>query len=358
MPEVKLFSIVDLRNWLENNQPVEGLSDAVISPSRAYAILHNPYVKDDDHMVATIYDHGELAAYTAAFPEILNHQSQITNCDSMNRIWWFSTLYCSPKFRGRGYGLIVIGSLAEEYGIENCYDMWGAQETVEIFRMLGLKDITIPQYEFSPKSIHRGSIKGKLAYVAQQMQLAFKTRRKALLKITKQTPFEQQYTTHIDDETYSFIVAHADKDAFLRSQNMLNWIINYPFVRVTADAKTAPKRTEFNDVATEYTISCVRVLVDSKLVGVYVLRVNATQMAVKYLYYDTQYQNTVFVAIASNILEYNKPSFETRNKALADFIEPYHLFPKNAEIPISFSYPEGAGIDLSKQFQAESDNFV
>lgn len=349
MPEIKLFSIVDLRNWLENNQPVEGLSDAVISPSRAYAILHNPYVKDEDHVVATIYDHGELTAYTAAFPEIL-HNPQ--------RIWWFSTLYCAPKFRGKGYGLIVIGSLAEEYGIENCYDMWGAQETVEIFRMLGLKDITIPQYEFGPKSIHCNTIEGKLAYAAQQMQLALKIRKKVLLKRIKQTSFEQQYTTHIDDETYSFIVAHADRDAFLRSRNMLNWILRCPFVRVTADAGTAPKRTEFPDVATEYTISCVRVLVDSKLVGVYILRVNAMQMAVKYLYYDTQYQNVVFAAIASNLLKYNKPSFETRNKALADFMEPYHLFPKNAEVPISFSYPKGADIDLSKQFQAESDNFV
>lgn len=349
MPEIKLFSIVDLRNWLENNQPVEGLSDAVISPSRAYAILHNPYVKDEDHVVATIYDHGELAAYTAAFPEIL-HNPQ--------RIWWFSTLYCEPKFRGKGYGLIVIGSLAEEYGIENCYDMWGAQETVEIFRMLGLKDITIPQYEFGPKSIHKNTIKGKVAFVAQQMQLALKTRRKALLKRIKQTPFEQQYTTHIDDETYSFIVAHTDRDAFLRSQDTLNWILNYPFVRVTADAETTPKRTEFPDVATEYTIFCVRVLVDSKLVGVYILRVNATQMAVKYLYYDTQYQNAVFAAIASNMLDYNKPSFETRNIALSEFITPYCLYPKKSMMSISFSYPEGADIDLSKQFQAESDNYV
>ena len=231
-------------------------------------------------------------------------------------------------------------------------------ETVEIFRMLGLKDTTIPQYEFGPKSIHRNTIKGKLAYAVQQLQLTFHTRRRALSKRIKQTPFEQQYTTHIDDETYSFIVAHADRDAFLRSQNMLNWIINYPFVRVTADAKTAPKRTEFNDVATEYTISCVRVLVDSKLVGVYVLRVNATQMAVKYLYYDTQYQNAVFAAIASTILEYNKPAFETREKDLANFLEPYYLFPKLEQKPISFSYPENTKIDLSKRFQSESDNFV
>lgn len=358
MPEIKLFSIVDLRNWLENHQLVEGLSDEVISLSRAYAILHNPYVKDDDYVVATIYDHGELAAYTAAFPEIIHHTSNIKHGDSMNRIWWFSTLFCNPKFRGKGYGLIVIGSLAEECGIENCYDMWGASETVEIFRMLGLKDTTIPQYEFGPKSINCNTIRGKLAYAAQQLQLAIKTHRKTLLKRIKQTPFELQSTTHIDDETYSFVVAHADKDAFLRSQDTLNWILEYPFVRVVADAETPPKQTAFPDVATEYTISCVRILVDSKLVGVYVLRKNPNQLAVKYLYYDAQYQEVVFAAIALNILEYNKPSFETRNKALAEFIEPYHLFPKTAEMPISFSYPKEVNIDLSKQFQSESDNFV
>ena len=358
MPEIKLFSIVDLRNWLENNQLVEGLSDAVISPSRAYAILHNPYVKDEDHVVATIYDHGELAAYTAAFPEIIHHTSNIKHGDSMNRIWWFSTLFCNPKFRGKGYGLIVIGSLAEECGIENCYDMWGASETVEIFRILGLKDTTIPQYEFGPKSIHRNTIKGKLAYAVQQLQLTFHTRRRALSKRIKQTPFELQSTTHIDDETYSFIVAHAEKDTFLRSQDTLNWILNYPFVRVMTDPEKLPKRTAFPDVVTEYTLRCVRVLVDSKLVGVYVFRVNAAQVAVKYLYYDTQYQNIVFAAIASNILEYNKPSFETREEDLANFIKPYHLFPKLEQKLISFSYPENAKIDLSKRFQSESDNFV
>ena len=61
MPELKLYTVSHLREWLMNNHPADGLSEQVIAPTRAWAIIHNPYVRDDDAIVAAIFEDGELA---------------------------------------------------------------------------------------------------------------------------------------------------------------------------------------------------------------------------------------------------------------------------------------------------------
>ena len=70
-PELNLYTIADLRAWLIDNNPPAGLSEQVIAPVRAYAILNNPYVKEEDAVVAAIYVGDELAAFTAAFPDMI-----------------------------------------------------------------------------------------------------------------------------------------------------------------------------------------------------------------------------------------------------------------------------------------------
>ena len=56
MPELKLYTVAQLREWLMYNHAPEGLSEQIIAPSRAWAIIHNPYVKDDDPVVAAIFE--------------------------------------------------------------------------------------------------------------------------------------------------------------------------------------------------------------------------------------------------------------------------------------------------------------
>ena len=214
MPELKLYTVADLREWLEHNHPVDGLSEQIIAPSRAWAIIHNPYVKDDDPVLAAIFEDGEMAAFTAAFPEMISNQ----------RYWWFTSLWCDPKHQGKGFGLIVIGSLAEIYGEEFILDRWGAKETVEIFSCLGAQTAYTPRYIFGSK-INRQTAKGQLVYVVRLLQ---KGLHKLIEKPTKHEDYALRYLSYIDNETYAFIQSHRDQDLFLRTQLMLNWILHEP----------------------------------------------------------------------------------------------------------------------------------
>ena len=114
---------------------------------------------------AAIFEDGEIAAYTASFPDMLDGK----------RVWWASTLYCYPQFAGRGYGMIVVGSLMEAHEPDLTYDRWGAQETVEIFNHFGYQTIYTKRYHLTDKKIDTSSLKGKLAYCAQELKKFLKS---------------------------------------------------------------------------------------------------------------------------------------------------------------------------------------
>ena len=212
MPELKLYTVADVREWLEHNHPAEGLSERVIAPTRAWAIIHNPYVKDEDAIVATIFEDGQLAAYTASFPEMIEGK----------RIWWCSTLYCYPQFAGRGYGMIVVGSLMEAHELEQTYDRWAAQETIEIFNHFGYQTTYTSRYHLSDGKIDTSSFKGKLAYCAQELKKCMHPWPKA-----SKADYTIQYALTIDDEVYAFMKTHKGTDLWLREKDMLDWIITW-----------------------------------------------------------------------------------------------------------------------------------
>lgn len=323
MPELKLYTVKDLREWLENNHPAEGLSERVIAPTRAWAIVHNPYVKDEDAIVAAIFEDGELAAYTASFPEMLDGK----------RVWWCSTLYCYPLFAGRGYGMIVVGSLMEAHEPELTYDRWGAQETVEIFKALGMQTIYTKRYHLTDKKIETSSLKGKLAYCAQELKKCLHPWPKA-----SKANYAVQYST-IDDEAYAFMKSHRGYDLWLREQEMLNWLIHYPFFK----AGKMGHSCIFGDEAKVYEYKVAKVYVDEKLHGIYVLRQHDEELSVIYLYYTEEMRDIVFDAIVDCIIAQRPKSFATENQYLHERVMERLYFPKSEVEMVSLCMPEIKG---------------
>lgn len=327
MPELKLYTVKDLREWLTNNHQAEGLSERVIAPTRAWAIIHNPYVKDEDAIVAAIYEDGELAAYTASFPDMLDGK----------RVWWCSTLYCYPQFAGRGYGMIVVGSLMEAHEPDLTYDRWGAKETVEIFTHLGLQTIYTKRYHLGDKKIDTTTLKGKFADCVQGLN-------KCLHPWSKSTHANYiiQYAERIDDESYAFIKAHRNNDLWLRKQDMLDWIVRYPFIKHGDDARD--RVCQFGSYAKVYEYKVVKVYVGEELQGVYVLRRHDDELSVVYLYYSYEKCDVVFDSIIDQIITLRPKSFETENDYLFERVSKRLYFPKNELEMVSLCMPEIFGV--------------
>lgn len=333
MPDLKLYTILDLRNWLIHNHAIEGLSDKIIAPQRAYAIINNPYVKDEDSVLCAIFDNGIPVAYTAAFPDYLVREKRL--------IWWFSTLYCHPRVQGKGYGLIVVGHLCEMIGEGNYFDMDGAEETVSIFTYFGLITRYIPRYMFTHKNIHCTSLKGMIAYLIENVARwqCLLNRKKLSSRIAK-NDYTLRYVSCIDDTTYRFIVDHASDDTFLRSQAMLNWIITYPFMQASPLINRVEKSLEFSSVVRSYILQVVQVWKGDKLVGIFLYRMMNKQFSLKYLYYDQVFVNDVFEAIAEHVISLKAQHIQTTDNNLAQWLRSLMLTTKYVEEKQSFSYPD------------------
>lgn len=327
MPDLKLYTVADLREWLENNHLAEGLSERVIAPTRAWAIIHNPYVKDEDAIVAAIFEDGELAAYTASFPDMLDDK----------RVWWASTLYCYPKFTGKGYGLIVVGSLMEAHEPDLTYDRWAAKETVEIFNHFGYQTTYTKRYHLSDKKIDTKSLKGKLAYCAQELKKSVHPWPKV-----SNANYTVQYAECIDDEAYAFIKVHRNNDLWLREQEMMNWIVEYPFFEGVGCNVYGVKNKDcyFSSEAKKYEYKIAKVYLDEQLQGVYVLRQHDEELSVIYLYYTDTNRDTIFDSIIDQIIELRPKSFVTENDKLLEYVRQRVYFSKLDEVQVSLSLPD------------------
>lgn len=343
MPELKIYTVKDLREWLENNHPAEGLSERVMAPTRAWAIVHNPFVKDEDAIVAAIFEDGKLAAYTASFPDMLDGK----------RVWWASTLYCYPKFTGKGYGLIVVGSLIEEHEPDLTYDRWGGNATVEICNHFGLVTTYTPRYYLKEKNINTSTLKGKLAAFLYSIQKSLHSKK------SSNADYTVQYASSIDDEAYAFMKVHKGTDLWLREKNMLNWILEYPFVKSGKSIDDSRELCFFGDEAKVYEYKVAKVYVGEELQGVYVLRQHDEEMSVVYLYYAQEQRDVIFNSIVDYVIM-NKPiCVSVESKELRDYIQDKLHFPKMYEEQISFSIPIGVTIPATYTLQfGDGDSFM
>lgn len=350
-PEIKLFTVQDLRSWLIHNQHIEGLSSTIISPSRAYAFINNPYVENNDPVIAAVYIRDpqkglKPITYTAAFPDMIEGEKK----------WWFSTLWCHSSYRGKGYPLVAVGSLAEEYGDGNYLDMWGAPETVEIFNYLGLKNSYFNEYHFGPQ-FQQNNWKGKASFQLYRIKNLIPYSK--LNKTLSNYDYSLEYTQYITDETYSFIQRNSSGYILTRTQAMLNWILAYPFMRSMPITKRVLRNNIFSDRVENYWISGVTVKKGEQIIGFYILRVSQTVLSVKYLYYDESYQDEVFNSILEHIINQNVTHFSTRNPFFADYTSRLNIFKKKYEIVISFSHPPQLDAEDGRMIQGgDGDSFV
>lgn len=346
MTDIKLYTVEQLRNWLEHNHAAEGLTERIIAPSRAWAIIHNPYVKEGDPVLAAISVDGEMAAFTAAFPEMIGDQ----------RYWWFTSLWCDPKHQGKGFGLIVIGSLAEIYGEEYILDRWGAQETVEIFSCLGTQTIYTPRYIFGSKINHQ-TAKGELVHFIRSTQ---KCLHKLVEAPVKHENYTLRYITNVDEETYAFIKAHRNNDLFLRTQPMLNWILHYSFTQACPlIERTMPTSPFAPAKAMSNQMYAVQVWDKERVIGFYMLKHTEGDLHVLYLYYDAEAANIVFASIRDHAKQMYVEQLATDNEALAKYIRKNLYFPKKRVEQIHFAYPTSMNVQASIALQyGDGDGFT
>lgn len=348
--ELKLFTIADLKRYFIHNQQVDLLSDEVITRTRALATICNPYVNDGMVVVSALFVNQKVVAYTYVFPDKLTRPDKL--------IYWNTVIYVDKQYEGRGFAYVVIGQMAELYA-PNYFDLDAVVASQENLRFAGLQVDYVEQYILEQKHINTSSLKGKLAYKAELIRQVIVSKKKALQKLIDTTDYTLRYVNYIDDETYTFIQAHSDDDLFLRSQDMFNWILTYPFTVESPLAHRVRKDCYFNDITPHFRFYAVQIWQQSKLIGFYILRDTSRELYLEYLYIDKNYTQVVYASIAEHILQMNKGRFFTADKQLAIWLNNYHLFAHFDVYHKSFSHPQDFIWQEGLNLQAgDGDNII
>lgn len=323
---LEIFTVQQVRQWLKTGVGERGLSEEVVSRARAWAIIHNPYVKDEDSVVSAIFVNDEIAAYTTAFPEIIEGE----------RYWWISTLWCSPKCEGKGYGLIVIGSLAEIHGLDRIMDRWAAKAGVEVFSYLGHTILYTPRYTLGLK-IDRSKTKGRIVGFLRDVQ---KKMHRLLGRPETKAQYTLRYLPNIDDTTYAFIAAQRKSDYILHSHEFMNWVMQYSFTTSAPLLERIDRIMPFSRSEIHHTqMMAVQVLDEDKIIGFYLLKQNMGVLHILYLYYDEAEKAKVFASIRDHVNRMHIEQCVTEHKPLAEYLRSEIYFPKYREYDISFSIP-------------------
>ena len=346
--DLKLYSVADLKDYFFHNKPVELLSDKIISRTRAWSIINNPFSTDDLYVVSALFVNDEIAAYTHLFPDEQDGQ----------RIYWNTTLYCAPKYEGRGYAAIVIGQFCELYG-DHYFDLNAAAASVANLKFCGLNVEFVPQYILSGKAISGKGLKAICAKLLEKITYICTNQKKRLLQEIANATFTLKYTTYLDDKVYEFVREHSTNNVFLRPKEIFNWILTYSLMQESPLIKRVVKDSEFTSTRAAFRMYGVEVHDNEQLVGFYILNVSEKSVDVSYIYYDSEQEKKVFLSIAEHILKFNKPRVITTDERLLQFLQTYKIYTRISQYNKSFSYPQGFMYDSSKMMQSgDGDNIT
>lgn len=326
------YNAKKVREWIDDGAQ-NGLSEQIISVTRANALAHCPYVKDDDVLVISAKDGEKVVGYTAIFPEKLERPNM-----------WIATgttLWVDPNYRDDFVGYNLVQRLWQSYPDYAVIGSDVAKPAALIDKLLGAK---ILKYERSAFVFSRKVEVHSLRNFASLLIEPFRKyrQRKAIQRVVAFIPNTIRVSARdvIDAEAYAFIKENSTSDTCLRSRDMLNWILRYPFSAENPLLHRALKTNRFSGQASSFGNKLLQIYDANQLVGIVLLCLRGKDMHVKMLYTEEQHREIVFALIVETMLHTSAEQLWSLYPALNAFITSKGVSLKTYNRDLLFTYPK------------------
>lgn len=326
------YTVADLKAWIIRGED-NGLSECIISLTRANALMHCPYVKDDDVVVISAMDGNDVVGYTAIFPEHLSRPDM-----------WLATgttLWVNPDYADDFVGYNLVQRLWQSYPKYSVIGSDVSRPAAMIDKLLGA---SILKYERHGFVFRRNIQVHSLRNLASKILEPYRRCRQhnAIDRVMAIIPSNIRVIARdtIDAEAYDFICAHSESDTFLRSREMLNWILRYPFSVENLLMKFAKNSNAFSDQVGANKNNLLQVYLADTLIGIVLLGCRGNDMHVKMLYTDTTYQEVMFSLIIEIMVHSCAERLYSIYPQLNAFIASHHVALRDTAQPLLFTYPK------------------
>lgn len=332
MIDYKKYTVSEIRQWLDKGC-YDNILDNAISKTRANALAHCPCVKDEDVLVVSAKDGEKVVGFTAIFPEKLGRPDM-----------WIATgttLWVNPDYADEFVGYNLVQRLWQSYPE---YPVIGSEVSPAAAVIDKLLGAAILKYERKAFVFRRSIEVHSLRNVASLLIEPFRKCRqsKAIKQVQASIPSNicVRACETIDAETYAFIKAHSTNDTFLRSSEMLNWILRYPFSVENPLMERAKKSMQFSDQIAKFRNQFMQIYADDTLVGVVLLAERNSTMHVKMLYTDDAHQDAVYALIVEAMLYSGSKQLYSPYPQLNAYLESHRVGLKELNREILFTYPK------------------
>lgn len=326
------YTAADLKAW--TNQGVDnGLSEHIISLARANALMHCPCVKDEDVLVISAMDGDDVVGYTAIFPEHLSRPDM-----------WIATgttLWVNPEYADEFVGYNLVQRLWQSYPQCSVIGSDVSRPAAMIDKLLGACILKYDRHRFVfRRNIQVHSLRNLASKLLEPYRRYYQ--QKAINGVIDMIPSHIRVIARdtIDAEAYDFICTHSESDTFLRSQEMLNWILRYPFLVENPLMEYTKKCNAFSDQIGSNRNHLLQIYLADNLIGIVMLGCRGNDMHVKMLYADTTHQEVIFALIVETMVRSKAECLFSLYPQLNAFLASRHIALRNIEKPLLFTYPK------------------
>ena len=332
MIEYRTYSAKDVRARIEDDAN-NGLSENIVSRTRANALAHCPCVKDNDVLVVSAKDGEKVVGFTAIFPEKLERPGM-----------WIATgttLWVNPDYADEFVGYNLVQRLWQSYPDYAVIGSEVSPAAAVIDKLLGAAILKYSRKAFVfRRSIEVHSLRNFASLLLEPFRKCRQS--KAIKQVLASIPsnFSVRACETIDAETYAFIQAHSTNDTFLRSREMLNWILRYPFSVENPMIDRATKSMQFSDQIAKFRNHFLLIYVDESLVGVVLLAERNRTMHVKMLYTDNAHQEAVYALIVEAMRNSDAEQLYSLYPQLNAYLESHQVALRANIAELIFTYPK------------------
>ena len=330
--QYKIFNCADVRDWICNGKS-NGLSESIISFTRANALLHCPDVKDDDTLVIAAIDGERVVGFTAIFPE---HLVRPDRCIATG-----TTLWVDPQYADEFIGLNLVQRLWQSYPQCSVIGFDVARPAAMIDKLLGASIAKYERHSFVfDRNIKVRKPRNLISLLIEPFRKYYQKR--AIFRTINAIPTTCRVVARdtIDTEAYEFITLHSNSDTFLRSREILNWILRYPFIIENPLECHYEKSNEFVDQITSSSNHYLQIYNGNVMIGVVLLAIRSNDMHVKMLYTDDSHREIVYAFIIKIMQKYNLERLYSIYSGLNDYITSHKLVLRDDKHNLLITYPK------------------
>lgn len=331
MIDIQLFNKQQLSKFIHSDK-FKKLDVLPITQHRALSQINNPLADDYDVLLITAFDNNQTVGYIGCLPDYITYEKERI------KVYWISTIYVSPQYRGSRLFIQLLNS-----AISNCNGnilmTEYTKEAENIYKRL-------PYFEYiEPKAGQRYYFRSALAEILPRRKPVFNKIKEVLrlcdffinklyavrlLFFRNDNSVYAEYLQSAKEEEKKYI-NNLSPCPMKKDADYINWLLQYPWVIQSCNKN---EKYYFSSCAKEFRFELIKLSYKEKTDSIFLLSVRDKHLKIPYFF--SEEASDMFIRFLFGYIKKNKITMLTiYNKPVIDKINAvkntFFLYRKNIE---------------------------